>query len=107
MYAYNDNPNIIIELDETDNIESIGQILECLAYGDTDFLEMVNEGFPTYYGNSYATYAFYAMQDGFIYEYAIGPNELDMLRDADTIILEPTPWNDLDTVRECLPWVNC
>ena len=111
MYAWNDYPNIVIELDDSENFftgEDLGEeIISAVANsGSVDFLELVNEGCPVCLGNAYAVYEFLAYQQGVVYQYAVRPNESETLQVTGTVALQPFPYNDLDTIAEYLPWLH-
>jgi hypothetical protein len=88
MYCYNENNNIIIELDH-EYAESCEEVVAAIANSMVDFVELENEGYPVNLGNSYARYEFTALQDGIECEFAFGPIELDQLRRRNRIALHP------------------
>lgn len=99
MYCYNDYPNIVIDLDG-DSPTECAQVIESLAYSAScDFINLTNEGFPVYLGNSYARYEFIALNDGLTFTYPFGPNELKELVEKGELTISPLGWNDLDEVK--------
>lgn len=99
MFAYNEFPNIIVDLDGDECPKEYGKVIETLAYGDTDFIALLNEGCPINLGNDYAQYEFVAFNDGGVFTYRFGPIEMEKLRRDGTVTLEPFPWNDLEEVQ--------
>lgn len=97
-YDYDDAGNEFVRITEQP-IETCAEVLEALAYSiDIDFIELLNEGWPVYLGNSYARYEFVALADGFVYTYHFGPNELDELNEKGLVTLEPHMCNELEAV---------
>jgi len=101
MYTENDYPNIHIWLDEDDSKVTEADVLAGLANGGSvDFVNITNEGYPVYLGNSYARYEFVALNDGLVFTYPMGPIEVDELNEKRELVVEPFGWNDIDEVME-------
>ena len=105
LYSYNEGTNIVVERDDETPV-TIGDMLEAIAYGCTDFVELANEGYPVNYGNSYAAYEFLTLQNGALFTYSMGPDSVDLLNSDGMVTLEPFGWNDLETVDEGASWIR-
>lgn len=112
LWAWNDGEDIVVSKDSRyewvgdeevevfeEGMASIEEMIVAIAYGDTDFLELLNEGAPVALGNSYAVYEFVALQDGAVFTYRLGQNELDALNENGRVKLEPLSWNELEEIR--------
>ena len=95
MFTENTHPTITVTLEDGDSYNGETDAFVDVFNSVSDSIEITNDGFPVYLGNSYAQYEFTAYNDGEIFTYAFGPHEFSRLMEDREVILAPSPWNYL------------